>query len=95
MTDIIWGNGGQVVSSTTFVLNVTHRKDGNKDTYSDTEKIEITTADVPGMPINKAEWTTEILSSFTNNAFLKVEVKLRDASGKIFGKVSHSGVGGY
>lgn len=95
MSDIIWGNGAEVISPTLFVLNVTHRKDGNKDTYADTEKIEITDADVPGLPQNRSEWTKDILSSCTKEAFLKIEVDRRDSSGVVMGKVSHSGVGGY
>ncbi len=95
LTDIIWGNGSDVLTSTSFVLNVTHQKDGNEEVYSNTEKIEIIDADVPGLPVNRNDWTPEILSNCTKDAFLKIEVKKRESSGIILGKISHSGVGGY
>ena len=41
MTDIIWGNGQSIISTESFQLNVTHRKDGNSEIYPDTVKIII------------------------------------------------------
>lgn len=95
MTDIIWGNGTDVVSNDTFVLNVTHRKNGNSDNYSDTEKIRIAEADIPGLPHTRADWSENSLRSCVNDAVLKCEIKQRDDSGILSAKVSHSGVGGY
>ena len=95
MVDIIWGNGAKVLSANSFVLNVTHRKDGNKNVYSDSEKITITSADLPGLPNNESKWNEEELKSCVIDAFLKCEVNGRDRSGIILGKVSHSGAGGY
>ena len=95
MTDIIWGNGSDILSSNSFVLNVTHRKNGNKENYSDIEKIRIDEADVPGLPHIESEWNEEILKQCTQDAFLKCEIKTREESGMIIAKVSHSGVGGY
>ncbi|MDH3395098.1 MAG: hypothetical protein OEL52_02970 [Nitrosopumilus sp.] len=95
MVDIIWGNGAKVLSANSFVLNVTHRKDGNKNVYSDSEKITITSADLPGLPNNESKWNEEELKSCVIDAFLKCEVNGRDGSGIILGKVSHSGAGGY
>ncbi len=95
MGDIIWGNGSNVLSADSFVLNVTHKKNGNRDAYSDTEKVTITSADLPGMPRNKDEWTAESLRACVVDAFLKCEVERRDEAGSILGKVSHSGAGGY
>ena len=95
MTDIIWGNGSQVISNNSFVLNVTHRKDGNKLDYSDTEKVKIRDADIPGLPINENEWNEDVLKSCVTDVFLKCEIENRDESGTIHAKVSHSGVGGY
>ncbi|RMW39846.1 MAG: hypothetical protein EA446_01975 [Nitrosopumilus sp.] len=95
MTDIIWGNGSDILSSNSFILNVTHRKNGNKEKYSDIEKIKIVEADIPGLPHNEAEWSQEILRQCTLEAFLKCEIQTRDESGVIMAKVSHSGVGGY
>ena len=95
MTDIIWGNGSEILSSNSFILNVTHRKNGNKQEYSDVEKIKIVEADIPGLPLNESEWNPEILGKCTHEAFLKCEIKSRDESGMILAKVSHSGAGGY
>ena len=41
MTDIIWGNGSDTLSSNSFILKVSHRKNGNKENYSDIEKLEL------------------------------------------------------
>ena len=95
MTDIIWGNGANVLSSDTFVLNVTHRKNGNSENYSDAEKIRITDADIPGLPHERADWDEISLKTCVNDAFLKCEIEQRDDSGILSAKVSHSGVGGY
>ena len=95
MTDIIWGNGSEILSSDSFVLNVTHRKDGNKDNYSDVEKVKIVDVDIPGLPQDKSEWNAENLGSCTKDAFLKCEIDSRDESGILLAKVSHSGAGGY
>lgn len=95
MADTIWGNGSEVLSADSFVLEVTHRKNGNRDNYSETEKITIVSADLPGMPHNRGDWTVESLKACVINAFLKCEVDRRDGNGTILGKVSHSGAGGY
>lgn len=95
MTDIIWGNGAEVLSGDSFILNVTHRKNGNKKNYSDSEKIRITSADLPGFPKDQDNWNPDILQSCVKDAFLKCEVDQRDTQGILLAKVSHSGVGGY
>lgn len=95
MTDIIWGHGSQTLSQDSFILNVTHRKNGNKMTYSDSEKIRITSADLPGFPHEQKDWTSETLSNCIKDAFLKCEIDVRDDGGVLLAKVSHSGVGGY
>ena len=95
MTDIIWGNGSKVLSANSFLLNVTHRKDGNKQDYSDSEKIIMLSADLPGLPQNQSDWDEESLKTCVIDAFLKCEVNQRDESGVILAKVSHSGAGGY
>ncbi len=95
MPDIIWGNGSKILSGNSFVLSVTHRKDGNKQNYSDSEKIKIVLADVPGLPYNQTDWNEEILSTCLLDAFLKCEVEQIDKAGVLLAKVSHSGVGGY
>lgn len=95
MTDIIWGNGSKILSRNSFILNVTHRKDGNKNDYSDSEEILITSADLPGLPLNEGDWNENSLQSCVVDAFLKCEVDKRDENGIILAKVSHSGAGGY
>ncbi|MDH3203400.1 MAG: hypothetical protein OEL81_01825 [Nitrosopumilus sp.] len=95
MTDIIWGNGSKVLSANSFLLDVTHRKDGNKQDYSDSEKITMTSADLPGLPQNQSDWDEESLKTCVIDAFLKCEVSQRDETGVILAKVSHSGAGGY
>jgi hypothetical protein len=95
MTDIIWGNGSKVLSANSFLLYVTHRKDGNKHDYSDSEKIIMTSADLPGLPQNQSDWDEESLKTCVIDAFLKCEVSQRDENGVILAKVSHSGAGGY
>ena len=95
MTDIIWGNGTRVLSCDSFVLNVTHRKNGNRNDYSNTEKITMISADLPGLPHNEKDWTEESLKACVVDAFLKCEVDRRDEAGAILGRVSHSGAGGY
>lgn len=95
MSDVIWGNGSRVLSAESFVLNVTHRKSGNGNVYSDVEKITIVSADLPGMPRSRGDWTEETLGACVVDAFLKCEVERRDETGTILGKVSHSGAGGY
>ena len=95
MVDIIWGNGSDVLSGDSFVLNVTHRKNGNKENYTDLEKIRITSADLPGFPREQSNWAPDVLKRCVKDAFLKCEVDERDAEGVLLAKVSHSGVGGY
>ena len=48
--DIIWGTVGKVLSSQIFELNITHKKNGNKNTYSDIEKIRINDTDIVSLP---------------------------------------------
>ena len=95
MVDIIWGNGSKILSRNSFVLNVTHRKDGNKQDYSDSEKITIESADLPGLPHDTNAWNEQVLGTCVIDAFLKCEINRRDESGVLVGKVSHSGAGGY
>lgn len=95
MTDIIWGNGSEVLSGDSFILKVTHRKSGNKNNYSDTEKIKIVSADLPGFPNDQNEWHPELLKDCVIGSFLKCEIDERTPEGTILAKVSHSGVGGY
>lgn len=95
MKDIIWGNGDKILTENSFVLNLTHRKDGNKDDYQDSEKIRIIDADVPGLAQDKSEWNEETLQVCISGSFLKCEIQERDKSGVLLAKISHSGVGGY
>lgn len=95
MVDIIWGNGSEILSKNSFVLNVTHRKNGNKINYDDSEKIQIVSADIPGLPVSQNDWNEDLLKKNLIGTFLKCEIEEKDNSGMVIGKVSHSGVGGY
>ena len=94
MADIIWGNGVKVISKDSFVLNVTHKKNGNKNQYSDSEKVMISTADLPGLPYERENWNEDSLKSCVIDAFLKCEVEKIEED-RLVAKVSHSGAGGY
>jgi len=95
MTDIIWGNGQKIISTDSFQINVTHRKDGNSEEYPDSVKIIISGADLPGLSDNKSDWTVENLQSVIVNAFLKCEIDSKTPEGDLIAKVSHSGAAGY
>ena len=95
MTDIIWGNGKKIISTDSFQINVTHRKDGNYDEYPDSVKIIISGIDLPGLSDNKSDWTVENLQSVIVNAFLKCEIDSKTPEGDLIAKVSHSGAAGY
>ncbi|MDC0036151.1 hypothetical protein OAI97_01630 [Nitrosopumilus sp.] len=95
MTDIIWGNGQKIISTDSFQINVTHRKDGNSDEYPDSVKIIISGVDLPGLSDNKSDWTVENLQSVIVNAFLKCEIDSKTPEGNLIAKVSHSGAAGY
>ena len=95
MTDIIWGNGEKIISTDSFQINVTHRKDGNSDEYPDSVKIIISGVDLPGLSDNKSDWTVENLQSIIVNAFLKCEIDSKTPEGDLIAKVSHSGAAGY
>jgi hypothetical protein len=95
MTDIIWGNGQKIISTDSFQINVTHRKDGNSKEYPDSVKIIISGVDLPGLSDNKSDWTVENLQSVIVNAFLKCEIDSKTSEGDLIAKVSHSGAAGY
>ena len=95
MTDIIWGNGQKIISTDSFQINVTHRKDGNSEEYPDSVKIIISGVDLPGLSDNKSDWTVENLQSVIVNAFLKCEIDSKTPDGDLIAKVSHSGAAGY
>ena len=95
MTDIIWGNVGKVVSDSLFELNVTHRKDGNKNNYSDQEKISIDELDVVTLSQDPAQRTKEIIEEHLLGKFVKCEINEKSSDGVLKAKVSHSGQGGY
>ena len=95
MADIIWGNGNNIISTESFQLDITHRKDGNSEKYNDIEKIIISSVDLPGLPDNKLEWTKENLQNVIVGAFLKCEINSKNPEGDLIAKVSHSGAAGY
>lgn len=93
--DIIWGNVGKVLSGQIFEINVTHRKDGNKNDYSDIEKIKFSGTDLATLPSDPNQCTKEAIEQSLGGVFVKCEVKERDAEGNLVAFVSHSGQGGY
>ncbi|MBT8242373.1 MAG: hypothetical protein HKP34_01490 [Nitrosopumilus sp.] len=93
--DIIWGNVGKVLSDQTFELNLTHRKDGNKNTYSDIEKIRISETDFMSLPADINNYTKELVEENLSGVFVKCEIKDKDEEGNWISSVSHSGQGGY
>lgn len=95
MTDIIWGNVGKVESGQIIELNLTHRKDGNKNNYSDIEKIKITKTDVVTLSTNPSDWTKESTEKALGGLFVKCEIQERGKDGTLLASVSHSGQGGY
>ena len=95
MTDIIWGNVGKIISNNIFELNVTHRKDGNKNSYSDIEKIKFTGTDIVTIPADPLQCTKEVLEQNLGDMFVKLEIDQRDGEGNVVGFVSHSGQGGH
>ena len=95
MTDTVWGNGHSIISTKSFQLNITHRKDGNSEKYPDTVKIIISGVDLPGLSDNKSDWTVENLQNVIVDAFLKCEIDSKTDEGDLIAKVSHSGAAGY
>ena len=95
MTDTVWGNGHSIISTESFQLNITHRKDGNSEKYPDTVKIIISEVDLPGLSDNKSDWTVENLQNVIVDAFLKCEIDSKTDEGDLIAKVSHSGAAGY
>ncbi len=92
MSDIIWGNATEILLSNSFRLNVTHKKNGNKQDF---ETIKIISDYLPGLPIAENDWNEESLKICINDAFVKCEITQMDESGIILAKVSHSGAGEY
>ena len=68
MTDIIWGNGLKIISTDSFQINVTHRKDGNSDEYPDSVKIIISGVGKSGIVGRK--WSATLSSTGTPSFFL-------------------------
>lgn len=95
MTDIIWGNVGNVVSGEIFELNVTHKKDSNKNDYGEVEKIKFTDTDVVTIPQDPKDRSKEMVEQNIGGMFVKCEIKERDNDGNLVSFVSHSGQGGY
>jgi hypothetical protein len=95
MTDIIWGNVGKILDGQIFELNLTHRKDGNKNDYSDLEKIKFFETDIVTLPADVSQCTKEQTEQILPGLFVKCEIKEKDNEGFLLASVSHSGQGGY
>lgn len=93
--DIIWGNVGKVLSGQIFELNVTHKKNANKNDYSEIEKIKVIQTDIMSLPVDLNECTIEQLEQNLGGSFVKCEIKNRENDGTLKSVVSHSGQGGY
>jgi len=91
MTDTVWENGHSIISTESFQLNITQRKNGNSEKYPDTVKIIISGVDLPGLSDNKSDWTVENLQNVIVDAFLKCEIDSKTDKGDLIAKVSHSG----
>ena len=95
MSDVIWGNGKNVISKDTFELTVTHRQNGNSEEYQDAVKIIISDVDLPGLSDNKSSWKIDDLQKVIVGSFLKCEIDSKTSEGDLISKVSHSGAAGY
>ena len=93
--DIIWGNVGKILSGQIFELNVTHKKDGNENDYSDTERIKFIQTDIMSLPADPNECTKEETEQSLNGLFVKCEIKDKENDGTLISFVSQSGQGGY
>lgn len=93
--DIVWGNVGKILSGQIFELNITHRKNGNKNTYSDIEKIRISETDFGSLPKDTSNYTKDLVEESLSGVFVKCEIKEKDQEGNYVSSVSHSGQGGY
>ena len=92
--DVIWGIAQNALAQACFELDVTHRKDSNKEDYAEKEIIIISESDVPGIPRNPPEMFPDIINNVLKGQFLKCEIVKREGK-NLHCKVSHSGVGGY
>ena len=93
--DIIWGNVTKPLTDNTFELNVTHRKDGNKEDYSDVEKIKLHSTDIVTLPLDPNECTKQLIEENLSGVFVKCEIKEKENDGSLLAIVSNSGQGGY
>ncbi len=93
--DIIWGNVSEVQSTELLKLQVTHRKDSNKEDYSDTENIQMKSVDIFSIPENPSERELQVVKENLDGRFVKCEIEGRDQNGNLIAIVSHSGQGGY
>ena len=93
--DIIWGNVSEIVSPQLLKLQVTHQKAGNKEGYSDLERIHMKSVDVFAIPENPLERKIEVVKEHLDGRFVKCEIERKDESGNLIAIVSHSGQGGY
>ena len=95
LTDIIWGVVKTILGPSSFELSVTHRKDDNKNDYSDIEKVRFSETDIVTILQDPNQRTKELTEQNLRDLFVKCEIENRDGEGFLIGKVSHSGQGGY
>tara|TARA_B100000029_G_scaffold101452_2_gene91750 strand:- start:2860 stop:3147 length:288 start_codon:yes stop_codon:yes gene_type:complete len=95
MTDIIWGTATKILDNSSFELNVTHRKDENKNNYSDNEIIVFTEIDIVSIPSDPNMRTVQQIENALKDKFIKCEIMSRSENSDLVCKVFHSGAGGY
>ncbi len=94
MNDIVWGTVTKVIDNNKFEMNVTHRKDENKNEYADNEIIIFTEIDIMSIPAEPSIRTIQQIEDAIKGKFIKCEIETRSNDG-LTCKVFHSGAGGY
>ena len=95
MTDIIWGTVTKIISTKSFVMNVSHQKETNNDSYQNIEEIEFTEIDIPSISADENSRDISSIEKNLKDKFIKCEVSGRNSENRLVCNVSHSGAGGY
>ena len=95
MTDIIWGTATKIIDIDKFEMNITHRKEENKNSYADNEEVIFTEIDIMSISGDPGMRTITQIEDAIQDKFLKCEIESRSNDGILTCKVFHSGAGGY
>ena len=95
MTDIIWGIATKIIDTNKFEMNITHRKEENKNSYADNEIVIFTQIDIMSIPVDPSMRTVKQIEDAIKDKFLKCEIESRSNDDVLTCKVFHSGAGGY